>query len=408
MQDLFLPILSFFAGMLFSYLLFARFQKKLLEARVAELSDQLKQEKSRAQGLEGLLNHSKETFKGASMEALKTSSDLFLNLAKTTFEKAFEKNESHWQEKAQSELKPIREALEKCSREINELEKVRVGAYASLKEQLGSLLESQRHLKRETGALVNALRAPQVRGRWGEVQLKRVVELAGMIPHCDFLEQPSESTESGRLRPDLIVRLPGGRSVIVDAKVPLAAYLESIECADDEARRRLLEEHARQLKAHISQLSKKGYGEHFEASPEFVVLFLPAESLFSAALQADPTLLEAGAEARVILATPSTLIGLLKSIAYGWRQEKLSRSAEEIAALGRELYKRLADLGGHFAKIGRGLESAVEAYNKTCGSFESRVLVSARRFEELHSVAEGNTLESPSPVDRLPRKVSEE
>lgn len=407
MEDLFLIATSLIAGVIAGYGIFALTEKKRFQDKILHLEDRLQDERARSHTFEELLKSSKESFKGVSLEALRDSSEAFLKLANSTFERAFEKNDAHWQKKAESELKPIREALERCNKEIQELEKSRIGAYATLKEQVSSLLESQVSLKKETASLVSALRTPHVRGRWGEMQLRRVVELAGMVPYCDFIEQQSENTTEGRLRPDLIVRLPGDRNIVVDSKVPLSSYLESIESTDDEMRKAKLKDHARLLRNHIGLLSKKNYGEHFQPAPEFVVLFLPGESLFSAALEHDPMLLELGAEAKVILATPTTLIALLKSVFYGWRQERLSKSAEEIALLGRELYKRLSDMGGHFAKMGKSLEDAVEAYNKTCGSFESRVLVSARRFEELQATSLGKTIEPLETIDKTPRKIEE-
>ncbi|MCH9611249.1 MAG: hypothetical protein S4CHLAM81_01630 [Chlamydiales bacterium] len=336
-------------------------------------------------------------FRGISGEALQQNSDSFFDLAKTTFEKYHAQTEQK-ATKVDQLVKPIQESLDKVDKKIHELEKSRVGAYATLKGQVDSLLDTQKALHSETANLARALRMPNTRGRWGEIQLKRVVEMAGMVNHCDFFEQSHLTTEEGSFRPDLLVKLPGNKQIIVDAKAPLQAYLEATETDDEDKRRQKLQEHAQQIRSHITMLSRKNYWEQFSDTPEFVVLFLPGEPIFSAALEMEPSLIEMGVEKKVILATPTTLIALLRSVAYGWRQESISKDAAAISELGKELYKRLSDMGGHFAKVGKNLDSAVSSYNKTLATLESRVLVSARKFNDLKEI------ESPSPVEQIARQ----
>ncbi|MEE8450896.1 MAG: DNA recombination protein RmuC [Thermoguttaceae bacterium] len=384
-----------------------------LREQGVELKTTLQQERKQAKEKLAVLDDAKQklsdAFKALSAEALKTNNQSFLDLAKTTLEKFQESAKGDLDKRQQAireMVKPVRESLDKVDTKIQDIEKARAGAYQGLREQVNSLLLTQKELRSETSNLVKALRRPQVRGRWGEIQLKRVVEMAGMLDHCDFYEQQSVDTDEGnRLRPDMIVRLPAEKTVVVDSKAPLSAYLEAIEAPDDETRSAKLRDHARQVRTHILDLSKKSYHAQFEHTPEFVVLFLPGEVFFSAALEYDPELIEIGVDHNVIIATPTTLIALLRAVHYGWRQERLADNAKQISDLGRELYERLSAMGGHLAKVGKGLDSATQSYNRAVGSLESRVLVSARKFKEMGVAGEKTTIEELSPVETSPRMI---
>ncbi len=373
--------------------------------KAAQLSSTLQAE--RQLNSERLANM-KETFSAIAAEALQKNNVGFLGLAEQTFKRYQDgaANQLEKREKAiEGMVKPVKELLDRFDSKVQELEKARVGAYESITAQVDGLLQSQRELQSETANLVHALKTPRVRGRWGEIQLRRVVELAGMINKCDFLEQQSVRTDSGRLRPDMIVRLPGNSTIVVDAKSPIDQYLLAMEAEDNDAREAHLSQYAVQIRGHMSALSNKAYWDQFKPAPEFVFMFLPGESFYSAALQVDPLLIEGGSNQRVILATPTTLITLLKAISYGWRQERLAEDAEKIGTLGKELYERISTLGSHFVGLGTALRGAVLKYNEALATLESRVLVSARRFNELPIPATDKKIEIMNQIDVSPREL---
>jgi DNA recombination protein RmuC len=330
-------------------------------------------------------------FRSLSAEALKSNNAAFLDLAKTSlgqFQQRAEGDLEKRQVAIDALVKPVKESLEKVHENIHALERVREQAYGEIRAQFTQMGETQALLRQETSNLVNALRKPHVRGRWGEIQLRRVVEMAGMMSHCDFVEQESVDTEEGRLRPDLVVKLPGGRQIVVDSKAPITAYLEAHEASNEDVRRTKMQLHAQLVRRHLEALARKSYWEHLQPTPEFVVMFIPGEAFFGAALEADPGLLDAGFDKNVIIASPASLMALLKAAAYGWKQESLQESAREISELGKELHGRLSIMTGHLNKLGGSLTAAQEAYNSAIGSLESRVLVSARRFKELGAASQ--------------------
>lgn len=348
-----------------------------------------------------------QSFQALSGEALKQNNEAFLSLAKTTFQTlhAEAKGDLAQRQQAIDDLvKPLSESLQRYDDQLRQLEQSRQAAYGGLDQHLKLLAEAQQRLQQETGNLVNALRAPAIRGRWGEITLKRVAELAGMVAHCDFLEQESVMSDEGRLRPDMVVQLPGGRQIIVDAKTVLSGYLDAHEAPDEERRLDGLRRHAAQVRVRINELSLKAYWSQFDQAPEFVVLFLPGEQFLGAALEQDPRLIEEGFAQGVVLATPTTLMALLRAVAYGWRQERLAAHAEEAGRLGKDLYERMAMLAEHVNDVGQSLGKSVLAYNKAVGSLETRILPAARRFKEL-GVSSEKDIAALGPIEVVARKA---
>lgn len=361
------------------------YKNQSLQKKVFELSVQLK-------GLEvenASLSDMEKAFKLLSQEALDKSTS---HLMKQSEEK---------EKLVISVINPVKETLEKLQQGLTNLEKERKGDHEGLKAQVKMLKDSEVLLKEQTQSLAEALKNPVCRGMWGELQLKRVLEISGLLPYCDFYEQQVIRQE--KLRPDVIVKLSGGRQLVIDAKAPLEAFLEATNVKTEDEKELKFKEHASKIKDHIIALSKKSYFEHLENTPEFVILFLPQESLFSAALAVDPTLIELGAKNQVIIATPTTLLALLKAVAFGWKQENLSLQVEAIKNLGKELYKRVGDLNAHFSRLGKGLNAAVDAYNKTLGTLESRVLVTLRKFDTLGIDTVDSKLESQEVLTDLAR-----
>lgn len=382
-----------------------------LAALQAQRDAELKAAEEKLVLLEQARAQLKESFQALSSEALSKNNESFINLAKSTLEKYQEGAKGDLEKRQQAinkTVEPVGEALKHFNAKLEQVEKERVASSAGLEKQLQQLAQSQAQLSKTTGSLVQALRAPQVRGQWGEMQLRRTVEMAGMINRVDFIEQASVDTEEGqRQRPDMMIHLPNGRQVVVDSKVPLAAYLDALEAEDPEVQTTRMKAHARHIRDHIKGLSAKSYWTQFDNAPEFVVLFIPNETIFSAALEQDPQLIELGVDNKVILATPTTLIALLKAIAYGWQQEAIAREAKEISALGKELYERIGVVTGHFAKLGKSLDQSVGHYNKAISSVESRLLVTARKFEALESAAPEPVVQ-PGAIEKQPTLPKEE
>ncbi len=377
-----------------------------LQRRTTELATTLELERSTSQAREQELQ---QKFASLSAQALRENSAVFLQLAQESL-KQMQIQGNHdlaKKEKAVEDLvKPLREALEKSEAQIRRIEQERQQAYGSLTKHLETVAQTQQLLHGETRNLVQALRRPEVRGQWGELTLRRLVELSGMVEHCDFYEQLQLDTEEGRRRPDMVVRMPDGREIIVDVKTPLDAYLSAIEAADEDTRQRHLEQHARKVRERVRELAAKAYWNQFPRAPDFILLFIPGEQFLAAALDLDRALLEDALRQRIILTTPTSFVALLRAVAFGWRQEQLAANAERIREVGEELYRRLAVFADHLARLGKGLDTAVDNYNRAVGSFETKVLTGARRFTEL-GVAPTKNLDEPSRIETGLRKMEE-
>jgi len=399
-------------GGLITWLIFRSRQRRLHES-VASLNDRLKDQDSlqaeRESAFEAATSRLAKAFSDLSNQSLKANSENFLRLA--------EQNLSAHQERAKRELgdreqavenlvKPIKDALHQSQTQIAALEKSRSEAYGGIKSQLETMQINQQSLTQETQNLVKALRRPEVRGRWGEITLRRLVELAGMVEHCDFQEQVHTTKDDNIFRPDMIVRMPDHRELVVDVKTPLDAYLEAIEAKDDVQRKLGLERHARNVREHIRKLASKAYWDQFSKSPEFVILFIPGDQFLSAALSEDPDLIEYSLSQQIILATPTSFVALLKAVAYGWRQLALADNAQEIRKLAEDLYGRLTAFAGHMNKVGKQLASSVENYNRAVGSLERKVLPGARKFVEL-GIRPKKEIEQIEPLESLPRTMVE-
>ena len=388
---LFVPalLLAVVTGALATYFfLIGKFDR--LRNRCTQLESELDHEHLRAVEKQAAFDHLslqlRRTFDVMATRALNNNNEQFLRLARESLGQFHVKAEGELEKREQAVenlVKPIREALEKTEQQVQRMEHDRQHAHGALSKHLETMAESHRLLQTETRNLVQALRRPEVRGQWGELTLKRLAELAGMVEHCDFREQESVQTDDGQQRPDMVVRMPGKRAIIVDAKTPLDAYLSAVECVDDDKRKQHLKQHARNVRARIRELSSKAYWQQFPHSPDFVVLFIPGDQFLSTALDLDHTLIEDALSQNVILATPTSFVALLRAVAYGWRQETLTENAEVIRELGQDLYGRLATFAEHLSRLGRSLDNSVDAFNKAIGSYDSRILPGAKKFTEL-------------------------
>ncbi len=412
---LLLGLAALIAGIIGYGLAYIRSEKKFsqLREKTTELKTTLENERNshleKQKSLEKDRENLNQSFAALASKALKHNSDEFLKLAEQNLKQFQISANSELEKKEQSIadlVKPIREALDKTEKQVREMEKERKEAYGSLKQHLELMSQDQAQLQSETRNLVQALRRPEVRGQWGEMTLKRLAELAGMVQHCDFYEQESIDTDDGRLRPDMIIRMPGQRAVVVDAKAPLDAYMSAIEANDDKSKEDFLIRHTKNVRERIRELSAKAYWSQFDDTPDFVVLFIPGDQFLSAALERDPSILEDAMSQQIILATPSSFVALLRAVAFGWRQEVLADNADKIRNLGVSLYERISAFSGHLGNIGNSLSKSVEHFNKAVGSFDSRVLPSARRFTEM-GISAKKEIKEPNQVEMIAREVSE-
>ena len=415
MDVLILLIAAAVAAILGALLMHLRSQGNIARLREENtaLKTRLEMEKHAADEKLALLEQAREqlaqTFGALSSEALKSNNEEFLKLAREKLQQFNIQARSDLTEKEkaiENLVKPIRELLDKTQQQIRLMEHERKESYGSITKHLETMAQTQQLLHGETRNLVKALRRPEVRGQWGELTLKRLVELAGMVEYCDFYEQEHTLTEDGAVRPDMIVRMPGGREIVIDVKTPLDAYLNAIEAPDDAARQLALEHHSRKMRERVQELASKAYWKQFKHSPDFVVLFIPGEHFLSAALDQNPGLLEEALGKKVILATPTSLVALLRAIAFGWNQQAVTENAEKIRDLGEDLYKRIATFTGHLAKLGSHLSSSVDHYNKAVGSFERQVLPGARKFTEM-GIKAGKPVEPLEPLDKSVRQIAE-
>ena len=406
-MDIWLPVLCALAGAALVWFLFAAPARSRADRAEAGLDAERRTQAVRLEEIEKARGESETRFTALAAEVLGKNSESFLRLVSERFQS--HKVEADKDLKAREEaiatlVKPIREELKKVEDRAQELEKSREGAYQKIHEQVKHLAEGQVRLHTETGRLVQALRQPGTRGRWGEYQLRNVLEMAGMTKHVDFVEQQTQQGSDGALRPDVILRLPGGKSIVIDAKTPLEAYLNAVEAEDEAKRAEHVSAHVRHLRGHMRALASKEYWQALtNETPDFVVMFVPGEAFVSVAMERDPGLFEDAVANRVLISTPTTLIALVKAVAYGWQQEKLTENARDIAAAGRELYDRVKTFGSHMERVSRSLRQTMEHFNRSVGSLEGRVLPSARRLEALGAAPEGEELTAPPPVETEPR-----
>jgi DNA recombination protein RmuC len=386
---------------------------RALQADNARLTAELEHLRSLAQERQAAVEEARrqltDTFSALSSQALKHNTEEFLKLAQENLKQAYLQSDHSLAQREKSIenlVNPIKESLERTERQIRVMENERKEAQGALTKHLETMVQTQQLLQSETRNLVQALKRPEVRGQWGELTLRRLAELAGMVEHCDFYEQEHHTTEHGALRPDMIIRMPGGREVVVDVKTPLDAYLQAVEASDDATRRQCLEKHAGNVRKRVRELAAKAYWDQFKNAPDFVVLFIPGDQFLSAALDIDRNLLEEAMQQRVILATPTSLVALLRAVAYGWRQESLAENAEQIRHVGEELYSRLTVFADHLGKVGKSMNSAVQHYNKAVGSFDARILPSARRFTEM-GIRGKKDMESAEQVESTARSLED-